>query len=578
MSSNFTPQKLHFRDGSGSWLIPAGSLVLFLVTAAAFFFATAPRPSGGTAVTEDLPQPIHGGTLRVPLMEEPVHTLDPARIQFGSEILIVQQIFDGLTALDDQLNVVPSLARYWEISHDGMTYTFELRPDAVFHNGQPVTAEDCVYSFRRLLSPGLNVNNYHYFSRIEGAREFHEGLAKDVSGLRAIDEKTFQIRFTSPFVPALSVLSMYCSKILPKGGVLEHGDEFFLAPVGTGPFKFSRWINRDEDSAVPVSYGIPQAIRLEANPRYFGKKPFLDAVTFRSMWSSKKAKVTQTHEEMFDYLPYVPQEPPEGWVPVDKVKLLTMFYLVLPIHVPPYDDPRIRRAISYSIDKRDYLDSNPYWKGLPAASSVVPPEIPGFIPSTSEYKRNLKEARELLAEAGYPGGKGLPPLEIPYYRQSDSGEPLFASLARSLSNIGIDLRKVPAQEYVTHDDMDFGGRPVLRTSGWIADFPDPDNFLRPLFHSTSPSNLSGLSNPEVDRLLDQAWTETSYSVRNKLYRKIEAIVLNKEAPIIPLYYDHVRFLIKERVRGFSISPMGPNYVRLNRVWWSEEETQPPFTY
>jgi peptide/nickel transport system substrate-binding protein/oligopeptide transport system substrate-binding protein len=577
MTSNTTPQKLHFRAGSGSWLIPAGSLILFLVTAAAFFFATAPKPSHGPALAEDLPQPTPGGVLRVPLMDEPVHTLDPARVQFSSEITLVQQMFDGLTALDEQLNVVPSLARYWEISHDGMTYTFELRPDAAFHNGRPVTAEDCVYSFRRLLSPGLNANNYHYFSRIEGAREFHEGLAKNVSGLRALDEKTFQIRFTSPFVPALSVLSMYCSKILPKGEILERGDEFFMEPVGTGPFKFSRWITRDEDSAVPVSYGIPQAIRLEANPRYFGKKPYLDAVVFRSMWNAKKVKVTRTYEEMFDYLPYVPPKPYEGWTPVEKVKLLTMYYLVLPIDVAPYDDPRVRRAIAYSIDKRDYLDSNPNGKGLPVASSVVPPGIPGFIPSTSEYKRNLKKARELLAESGYPKGQGLPPLEVPYYREYDSGEPLV-SLGNSLANIGIELRRVPAQEYVTHDDMDFGGRPVIRTSGWIADFPDPDNFLRPLFYSASPANLSGLNNPEVDRLLDQAWTETSYSVRNKLYHKIEQIVLIKEAPIIPLYYDHLRYLIKARVRGFSISPMGPNYVRLNRVWWSEEETESPVTY
>jgi peptide/nickel transport system substrate-binding protein/oligopeptide transport system substrate-binding protein len=578
MSSTDTPQKLHFRAGSGSWLIPAGSLILFLVTAAAFFFATAPTPDHGPALAEDLPQPIPGGTLHAPLIDEPVHTLDPARIQFGSEILIVQQIFDGLTALDDQLNVVPSLARYWEISHDGMTYTFELRPDAVFHNGRPVTAEDCLYSFRRLLSPGLNAINYHYFSRIEGAREFHEGLAKDVSGLRALDEKTFQIRFTSPFVPALSVLSMYCSKILPKGEILERGDEFFLAPVGTGPFKFSRWINRDEDPAVHVSYGIPQAIRLEANPRYFGKKPYLDAVTFRSMWNSKKAKKTRTPEEMFDYLLYTQRKPSDGWTSVDKVKLLTMYYLILPLDVVPYNDPRIRRAIAYSIDKRDYLDSNPYLKGFPIASSVVPPGIPGFMPRTVEYKRNLKKAGELLAESGYPNGKGLPPLEAPFYHQNDSGEPLLTSLKRSLANIGIGLQKVPAQEYVTDDDMDFGGRPVIRTSGWIADFPDPDNFLRPLFYSASPSNLSGLNNPEVDRLLDQAWTETSYSVRNKLYHKIEQIVLTKEAPIIPLYNYHLRYLIKTRIRGFSISPMGPNYVRLNRVWWAEEETEPPVTY
>ena len=138
-------------------------------------------------------------------------------------------------AFDQHLNIVPALARYWDISPDGKTYTFELHPEARFHNGEPVTAEDCVFSFERLLTPGLNETNYHYFTRIVGAQDFREGKAKTVAGLRAIDERTFQIRFTTPFVPALSVLSMYSSKILPKKEVLKRGERFFKEPIGAGP-------------------------------------------------------------------------------------------------------------------------------------------------------------------------------------------------------------------------------------------------------------------------------------------------------------------------------------------------------
>ena len=120
-------------------------------------------------------------------------------------------------------------------------------------------------------------------------------------------------------------------------------------------------------------------------------------------------------------------------------------------------------------------------------------------------------------------------------------------------------------------------RPLIYDAGWIADFPDPDNFLRPLFHSTSPVNFSRYKNPEVDALLDEAWTETSYSARNKLYHKIEAILL-QDAPVIPLYYDNLAYLVRSEVNGFSISPMGAAYLQLNQVWLSEDQTEAAVDY
>lgn len=561
------------RSTPGSWLIPLGLLTVGLITASAFFLANSTSPSGTTVPAADIARPTRGGVLRVPL-DSTLMTLDPARAEWAPEIMVIQQIYDGLTALDEHLNVVPALARYWEISHDGKIYTFELRDDAFFHNGRPVTAEDCVYSFERLLTPGLNTNNYHYFSRIEGAREFREGLATHVSGLRALDEKTFQIRFASPFVPALSVLSMFCSKVLPKTELLEKEDEFFMAPIGTGPFRFSRWIDREEDPTVPFAYGISQALRLEANPNYFGSGPYLDAVVFRSLANAPGTEQARPLSETFDYLPYMGKELGEkaGWVAGGPVKLLSLRYLVLPTDVPPYNNPRVRLALSYALDKEEYLDLSPRTAGSAAASSIVPPGIPGFLPVEDAPEKNLERAKSLLAEAGYPDGKGLPPLEVFFYPSQDGAQ--RDSLERCLAHVGLKLKEMPEDQWIEERDGDHRGRPTLQLSGWIADFPDPDNFLRPLFHSTSPVNLSRYHNPEVDRLLDQVWSETSYSLRNKLYHKIENLVL-RDAPVIPLYYDSLRYLIRSKVRGLSISPMGPAYIQLNRVWLSDEETTAP---
>ncbi len=567
MPSNDVAQKESFRTRSRSWFIPASLLILFLVTAAAFFLATAPKKKLDRVVAIDLPQPPRGGVLRFPLLDNaPISTLDPARAEWGAEIMLIQQIYDGLTALDEQLNVVPALAQYWEISHDGKTYTFELRPDAVFHNGRPVTAEDCVYSFQRLLTAGFNTNNYHYFSRIEGAREFREGLAGSVSGLRALDEQTFQIRFTSPFVPALSVMSMYCSKILPKKELLEEGDDFFQAPVGTGPFRFSHWIGRDEDPAVPIYRGIPQALRLEANRNYFGQVPYLDATVIRSMWNARGVE-GKPLGEMFDFLL---AESYYEWLPVETEQLLALYYLILPIKVPPYDDARVRRAVSYALNKRSFLDSNPFTAGAPAASGIVPPGIPGFLRVESMYEHHLEKAKELLAEAGYPSGKGLPPLELPVYRYDEPAVARRQCLIGCLASVGLKIVETPVKRMPSPGDPEFEGRPILYEQGWIADFPDPDNFLRPLFYSTSPINQSGYSNPDVDRLLDRAWTETSYSTRNKIYGKVEKILL-KDSPIIPLHYGKSRYVIRPNVKGLSISPMGITYIKLNRVWISKKE-------
>ena len=557
---------------SHTWIVPSALLALGLATGAAFFLAAKHHAQTPTAAA-DQPEPVRGGVFRFPIWETPIQTLDPARATSAGEIMLVQQIYDGLTAFDKHLNIVPALAQYWEISPDGKTYTFELRRDARFHNGEPVTAEDCVFSFERLLTAGLNEANYHYFTRILGAEDYRAGRAKSVAGLRAVDERTFQIRFATPFVPALSVLSMYSSKILPKKEVLAKGDEFFDAPIGTGPFRFSHWIDEDEDPAIPFFRGVPQGIRLDANVQYFEGQPYLDGVIFRAVWNAPQAKEEKPLNELVDCIE-TPIEEYGDWVPVETDKLLALNYYILPSNVHPYDDARVRRAINYALDKRSLLDASPFTAGRPAATGIVPPGIPGFFPMEAPYKHSVEQSKRLLAQAGYPEGEGLPPLEVIVFGRDPLTEARLKCLGNCMSGINLKVKPFKVRRVLSLDDPALLDRPILLAYGWVADFPDPDNFLRVLFHSDSPMNRSGYTNPEVDRLLDLAWSETSYKERNDIYRRIEKVILH-DSPIIPLDYDRSRFLVRPNVNGFTLSPMGYAYIEMNKIWLEKQEPNHP---
>ena len=418
----------------------------------------------------------------------------------------------------------------------------------------------------------MNETNYHYFTRIVGAQDFREGKAKTVAGLRAIDERTFQIRFTTPFVPALSVLSMYSSKILPKKEVLKRGERFFKEPIGAGPFRFSRWTSREEDPAIPFFGGVPQGIRLDANSNYIGGRPHLDAVVFRAIVNARDAKEEKPLNELVDCIE-APIDRYYDWVRVETDKLLELNYYYFPTKLPPYDDPRVRRAINYVLDKRSLLDTSRFTRGTPAATGIVPPGIPGFFPMGASWGHNVVKAKKILAKAGYPPGSKLPPIKtLVFGRDNPSSVARRECITVCLSKIGIDVQPHKVRRLVPLNDPVFEESPFLLYAGWIADFPDPDNFLRVLFHSTSPVNRSGYNNPEVDRLLDLAWSETSYKERNNLYRRIEKMILH-DSPIIPLDYGRSRFLVRPKVRGFSLSPMGYTYIKMNKIWLDQSETE-----
>ena len=251
-------------------------MCLFVVTAFAGRLIKKETLGAGSGGVDNIVQvPVQGGVFRYPLFQS-MRTLDPAKAIFSTDVMLVQQLYDGLTAFDEHLNVVPALAKFWEISPDGKTYTFELREGARFHNGRKVTAEDCVFSFERLLIRGLNDHNCKLASAESGAESISASRARrDTSKDRSHRRSEFRITFVTPFVPALSVSSA-CTprKILPNGGVSGPGRQLLSMPP-SAPARSSsqRWSEPAEDAACSDGGRGLSGIRLEANLQRFEGRP-----------------------------------------------------------------------------------------------------------------------------------------------------------------------------------------------------------------------------------------------------------------------------------------------------------------
>ncbi len=498
---------------------------------------------------------IDGGVYRRPLGSDPA-TLDPARIRDIYGLSVAQQLFDGLVQFDQTLTITPALAQFWKASRDGLTWTFTLRKGVKFHHGREVTAEDVAYSLTRILDPAIKSGSADLFSSIKGAQEFREGKAKQVSGLTVLDRYTVQVVLTEALVPFVSVLAVGHAKIVPKEVVEQQGEAFGAHPIGTGPFKFVRWDRAKE-------------IVLVANPDYFDGPPRLSRVLYRIFRGEEfDAMYEQFERGNLEDTPIPTQEyrrvlTTSHYVHVKRPMFSVRFY-GFNTRMKPLDDRRVRQALIYAID-REALVAEVYLDRYILARGILPPGMMSFDPKLKGYAYDPRKARDLLAQAGYPGGRGLPPIPIWSGVRMQKLLQEHEQIKKYLAAVGIQAEFHYETNWPSFSAMLAQGKFPIFLYAWSADVPHPDNFLFKLFYSRSPRNFTGYSNQAVDDLLLQAKRERDLQRQTDLYRQAEQVVLD-DAPIIPVWHYAYERLFQPYVRSVEVNGLGDPYIPLKKIW------------
>ena len=505
-----------------------------------------------------------------------ITSLDPAFAKAQATMWPAHQLFNTLVEVNDSLQIVPSLARSWDVSDDRLTYTFHLRDDVFFHDdpafsnqkGRKLTAADIEYSFKRILdtktaSPGAWIFN---------------GKVDSEDPFRAVDDSTFRLRLLKPYNPILGILSMqYCS-IVPREAVEKYGTAFRRHPVGTGPFRFVAW----EEG---------QALVMAKNENYFEKDqagrrlPYLDGIKI-SFYDSKATEFLMFRQKKLDFINDIDASfkdellTKKGTLRIEwegKIKLHVHPYLNIEylgilvdstnalVKNSPLVQKKIRQAINYGFDRRKMILYLRNSLGTPAESGFVPMGLPSFnAAEVKGYHFDPAKSRQLLAEAGFPGGRGLPTIKLlTIAMYSDMGD----FIAKQLGDLGIPVQVETVQKALLLD-LTSNSRALFFRGSWIADYPDAENYLS-VFYSRNPAppNYTRYSNKRFDELFEKALMEENDSARYKLYQQADQQVMN-DAPVIPLWYDQAIHLVHPYVTGFH--PNALNLLELRRTDFSDK--------
>ncbi|UCH20186.1 MAG: ABC transporter substrate-binding protein [Deltaproteobacteria bacterium] len=498
----------------------------------------------------------YGGKYNIPLSSEP-ESLDPAFITDIYSVTVANSLFDGLVEFDKDLNIVPAIAELWKISRNRRLYTFQLRQGVKFHNGREVTAEDFVFSFSRILQPDTHSPVASLFLNIEGAKAFHEGKNTEVKGLQALDRYTLKIELEQPFAPFLSILAMINAKVIPKEAL---DADFSRNPVGTGPFKFNNWNPGKE-------------IILTANDAYNLGRPYLDTLYFQIYPNIEWEKVFADFERGFLDQSIIPSNRYDSITSGRRYQkrynlvskpTLNLVYIGMNCRQKPLDDVRVRQAMTMAVDITTIVTKITKRGSIPA-KGILPPGIAGFDPEFQGYGYNRVRARKLLAEAGYQGGNGIPPLEIWTVSKAESVQKELMAYKNYLADIGIQIIPKVADSWKHFIKLINEKRVPLYYAAWYADYPDPDNFLYVLCHSKSRTNRMGYQNSEIDHLLESARQEVDYMKRIETYREVQKRVM-EEAPLIAQHVNSFNYLFQPWVKGIEVSYLGAAYIPFRKIW------------
>jgi peptide/nickel transport system substrate-binding protein len=508
---------------------------------------------------------------------EGVSSLDPANAGSVNNIWPVNQLFNGLVQMDDRLNVVPCIARQFSISEDGLTYTFHLRNGVYFHDnpcfenggkGRRVVARDFVYSFDRLFD-----------SRVSSATTLLTNIDRSektaYKGFEAINDSTLKIYLKEPSSAFMSILTMKFFSVLPFEAIEYYKQEFRRNPVGTGPFMFKMW----EEGTKLIMVKNPNYFETDAKGT---RLPYLDAVTV-SFLKDKETAFMELLNGKFDMLSGVDafnanevldregnlREAYTKKFYMQKATYLKTDYIGILIddNIPmvrnsPLKLRTVRKAINYAFDRDKlikYLRNN---IGEPAHAGFIPNGMRSYdVKKVQGYHYDPDKVKELLAEAGFPGGKGLPEFVLhaaDIYKEQL--EFIQSQLGENNIHVQISVEK-PSVLRQAVNSCEY----LMFKKSWVGDYADEENFMS-LFYSKNfcPQgvNYFHYRNEEFDAAYEKAQRENNDSIKKLLYQKMDQMVVD-DAPVIPLYYDQVVRLINHHIKGLTSNPM--NLLNLKTV-------------
>jgi peptide/nickel transport system substrate-binding protein len=552
------------------------SIPLLLLIAVLFWGCSASDSEGGES-TNAAPSPKSGGLFKMSLSDD-ILSIFPHNLVDAAAFNLMNQVYEGLFELDPETQEVkPKLARSYEVSQDGRVYTITLKEGVYFHDdevfeggkGREVKAEDVIFCFTKLCEPSENNALYPYvIDLIKGASDYYRAKLEGSDspdkpeGLRLINERTLEIELEHPSANFLAILTHPCCWIFPRE-IYDYGGDINNWCIGTGPFK-------------ALTIKMNEVIIFEANKRYHRTDsaghnlPYLDAIRCNFI-EEEDEQLNEFLDGNLDLIFSVPRNRIQQLQADNSpnYRLLTIpgmriEYYGFQHRSNLFADDRLRKAINYAIDRESLVADVLKGFGEPANYGFVPPATPGYKAEKIDgYSFNPDSAQALLAAAGYPGGDGFPVLSI----QINDGNPIALDVAvevqRMLAenlNITVELSVLPRDKH--YEQVELGNVKIWR-DGWIADYPDPENFLILFYGKLVPDdtvkasylNTVRFKNADFDRFFEQSTKERNPGKRMELLYNADSVVV-AQAAVAPLYYEHWVWLVNERVENLSVSPMG----------------------
>jgi oligopeptide transport system substrate-binding protein len=479
-------------------------------------------------------------------------SLDPHKTSTVYEAHILRDLFQGLVMQDARAELIPGAAESWTVSGDGKVYTFKLRADGVWSNGDPVTAHDFVYSFQRLLNPETAAEYAGMLYPIKGAKEVNDAATKaspDTLGVKAVDDTTLEITLNGPTPYFLEMLTHQASYPVNRKNIEQFGADFIKPGnlVSNGAYTLAEFVPNDH-------------IKIVKNPKFFDAASVgIDVVNYIPT-EDRSAALKRYEAGELDSNDDLPTEQLEEIRAKfgDQVRIapyLGTYYYTFKVDKKPWDDAKLRRAISMAID-RDFLAEKVWKNSMIPAYSFVPPGIAGYEPSVADYAdmsqiEREDEAKKILNELGFGPGKPLK-MEL-RFNTSENHQNTAVAVQDMLKPLNVEVSLLNTDTKSHYGMLEQHGDYDVARAGWIADYKDPETFLR-LLVTGDGANYALYSNPEFDALMSQAAAEADPAKRSKLLSQAEAIFV-RDTPYIPLLFYSFHNIVSPKLQGFEDNVM-----------------------